>query len=310
MRAGMAMSDRAFRGLARDQPAALVDLFEVVAPDLLPRGARVTPEKVTDPHIEPAPSALEADWVARVEPGELLHVECQGYRDPRFPSRLFRYHLGLVLRYPERRVRTAALWLTSAPAPQRRDRIEIGDLVLRVRNVVLARMAAAPLLDHAAACFAAGADPGGWSVSELCDRTARALAERRATFWERHMAVVAAASRGRYKEMVAAMERAKLEPVIVEDLVRFGMEQGFEEGQEKGREQGREQGRQEGRQEGREQGRLEMARQALLDVLDALGVALDGEQRARVEAEPSPDRLREWLRRAPAVGSAAELLGA
>jgi hypothetical protein len=40
------------------------------------------------------------------------------------------------------------------------------------------------------------------------------------------MAVVAAAMRKRYESMVPAMEQANLEPVIIEDLVKFGEDRG------------------------------------------------------------------------------------
>jgi hypothetical protein len=44
------------------------------------------------------------------------------------------------------------------------------------------------------------------------------------------MAVVAAAMRKRYDAMVSAMEQANLEPVIIEDLVKFGEDRGFDRG--------------------------------------------------------------------------------
>lgn len=42
------------------------------------------------------------------------------------------------------------------------------------------------------------------------------------------MAVVAAAMRKRYESMVTAMEQANLEPVIIEDLVKFGEDRGYD----------------------------------------------------------------------------------
>lgn len=44
------------------------------------------------------------------------------------------------------------------------------------------------------------------------------------------MAVVAAAMRGRYDSMVTVMEQASMEPVVIEDLVKFGEDRGFEKG--------------------------------------------------------------------------------
>src|SRR5262245_56882235 len=88
----MAKSDRAFRGLARSEPNTILSLTRVIATALVPPNADVTPEMVDDPHVQ-APPIADADWVARIEPGELLHLECQGYRGRDFPSRLFKYHL-------------------------------------------------------------------------------------------------------------------------------------------------------------------------------------------------------------------------
>jgi len=288
----MSMSDRTFRGLARSEPQAVLSLVRAVAPGILPAGAHVTAEMVDDPHIQ-APPITDADWVARVEPGELLHVECQGYRDDSFPSRLFRYHLGLVLRYPARRVRTIAVWLTSSPAEQRPDRIDIADGTVRVTSVRLARISAERLLeDPDAACFAPGADAGSLSAAELCRRVALVLAASHASYWRRHMALVAAITQRRYKEMVIAMEEAKLEPVISEDLVRYGFDQGIEEG----------------REEGLEEGRHQMARQLLLEVFEARGFTLTGSERIRVDTETSLDRLRAWHRSALSASSVAAAL--
>src|SRR5262249_40440784 len=106
--------------------------------------------------------------------------------------------------------------------------VDIGDVSVRVTSVVLAAVSAPGLLDSgAAACFAPGACAGTWSSLELCRRAARILAERGATYRQRHMAVVAAMSLGRYKEMIAAMEEQKMEPVIIEDFVRFGYDEGL-----------------------------------------------------------------------------------
>jgi hypothetical protein len=53
------------------------------------------------------------------------------------------------------------------------------------------------------------------------------------------MAVVAAATRGRYEDMVKAMGEHDMEPVIIEDLVRFGRDEGRDEGRREGRDEGR-----------------------------------------------------------------------
>jgi len=44
------------------------------------------------------------------------------------------------------------------------------------------------------------------------------------------IAVVAAAMQKRYDAMVTAMEQLHMEPVIIEDLVKFGEDRGFDRG--------------------------------------------------------------------------------
>lgn len=56
------------------------------------------------------------------------------------------------------------------------------------------------------------------------------------------MAVVAAAIRGRYHLMIKAMEAAKVEPVVIEDLVEIGRDLGLEQGRAEGIEKGRAEG--------------------------------------------------------------------
>src|SRR5262249_30574654 len=160
-----------------------------------------------------------------------LHIEGQGYRDTDFSDRLFYYHLGHVLRYRPRRVRTLALWLTRPSYEQRRGVIERGDVTVRVKNVVLSEIPAELLLEHSdTACFAAGANAGPMTDEELCEQVARRLVEGKVSLLQQHMAVIAAISQKRYRAMVAAMEHANLGPVIIEDLVKFGEDIGFEKG--------------------------------------------------------------------------------
>jgi hypothetical protein len=59
---------------------------------------------------------------------------------------------------------------------------------------------------------------------------AAALAARATSWAERHLAVVAAAMRKPYESMVAAMEQANLQPVVIEDLVKFGEDRGYDRG--------------------------------------------------------------------------------
>jgi hypothetical protein len=128
-------------------------------------------------------------------------------------------------------VRTVALWLMPLPQGQPRNVLASDDIRVRVKTIVLPEVRAARLLaDPMTACFAAGADSGTWSDDELCRRVAAALAARGASWAERHMAVVAAAMRKRYESMVTAMEQANLQPVVIEDLVKFGEDRGYDRG--------------------------------------------------------------------------------
>ncbi len=227
----MPSSDRAFRALARERPDLVVALLERVAADLLPAGGEVTPESVDDPHLDPPPPT-DADWVARVGGGDLVHVECQGYRETGFTERLSRYHLALLLRYPTRRVSSVALWVIRPPTDQREPEIEWRGVRVGVRHVVLADVPSARLLsDRRTVCFAAGADRGGWTDPELCLHVARGLKRASAGYRESVMAVALAATAGRYDAMVRAMKETDFEPLFIEELVRFGEDRGRSEGE-------------------------------------------------------------------------------
>jgi len=134
------------------------------------------------------------------------------------------------------------------------------------------------------ACFAAGSDAEGRPDDVLCAQVAAALRVREASWPERHMAVVAAAMRGRYESMVTAMEQANLEPVIIEDLVKFGEDRGEDRGQ------------------------LKEARAALRRVLALrkLGLKADGE--ARINACTDLATLRRWHDQAVLAATADEAL--
>jgi hypothetical protein len=88
-----------------------------------------------------------------------------------------------------------------------------------------------------------------------------------------------------------AMKTEGLEPIVIEDLVRFGEDRGYERGL----------------REGTERGLRDLAAlaRAILDGLVERGVVLDAAQRARIEGETDPARLREWLR-AVVAGRAIE----
>ncbi len=192
------------------------------------------------------------------------------------------YHLGFALRNRgKRRVRTVTLWLIPPPKDQSKDEVTVHDVTVKVTTIVLRDVPASKLLaDAATACFAAGADAEGRSNDALCMEVAAALASRRASWPERHMAVVAAATRGRYESMVAAMERANLEPVVIEDLVKFG----------------------------EDRGRVAEQRSTLRRVLALRKLALGAEGEAQIDACEDLATLQRWHDQAVLAGSAAEVL--
>ncbi len=280
----MPKSDRAFRALARAQPDVIAGLLAAVAPGLLPPGAALVPDDVAPTHLDGLPPELDADFATRVAESELAHVECQGYRDTGFEARTLWYHVGFALRNRgKRRVRTVALWLTSPPKDHPKDEMTVDDITVKVTTVVLQKVKASFLLaDPRTACFAVGAHKEGRSTGALCAEVAVALFARNASWAERHMAVVAAAMRGRYKSMVRAMEDANLEPVVIEDLVKFGEDRGLKRGLKKGREQGLKQGR-----------RAE-ERETLRRVLALRKLALRPEQEQQIDACTDRATLRRW----------------
>jgi Uma2 family endonuclease len=71
--------------------------------------------------------------------------------------------------------------------------------------------------------------------------------------------------------------------------------------------QGREEGRKDGREEGLKVGREETLRAALIDVLEGRGLPVGEAVRARIEACVDEAQLRQWVRRAGIVETAAKL---
>ena len=283
----MASSDRGFRALAQESPETIVALVRRCAPNAsvaLPPDARITRAEVDDPHLGALTPVIDADWIARVGDDAVVHVECQGYRDTTFADRLLRYHLHVALRYWGLSVHTFAIWLVPPPPQQRRRALRIGTSIhVRVEHIVLAEVPASRLLSVPdAACFAAGAERGAWSDEELCSRVAGELRRTNASWVKKHMAVIAALLSGRYASMVSAMEKQGMEPIIIEDFVKFGEDRGEAKG----------------------------VRDSLLDVLDVLearGLALTDALRARVMNESATERLRAWLKRASVVANAADV---
>ena len=231
----MARSDRAFHALAHAQPEAVAEALRVLAPGVLPADSPVTLDDLAVEKLDALPPQSEADWVVRTTDDTVVHVECQGYRDTGFAERVQRYHLALSVRHWPRRVETVALWLIVPPEGQRLELLQHHTTLLTVTQVVVPRVAAATLLANPrTAWLAPAADAGELRADELCRQVARSLRRTGASWYEQHMAVIAAVGRGRYNEMVKAMHEESFEPIIIEDLVLFGEDRGLEKGRSEG----------------------------------------------------------------------------
>jgi hypothetical protein len=307
----MAGTDRAFRALARAEPQSVLALLRAALPDFMAAVSPVGvlgPDAVEDPKLD-LPPPIEADLVARAGDDRVLHVEGQGYDDRAFERRVFNYHLALVLRHPDRQVTTVALWLVPPPLERRLGRMELSGVTIEVQTIVLRELPASRLLsDPHAVCFAAGADPEQRSSAELCAQVARALRDQGATWQRLAVSAAVAAAAGRYDAMIEAMHEVGIEPPVIEDLVRFGREQGLREGQEIGLREGQEIGLREGQEQGLRQGRIATMRESLLELLALRGLSPSAAQAARIEAESELERLREWFRRAARADSVRDVL--
>jgi hypothetical protein len=288
----MPMSDRAFHALAHARPDAVTAVLRVLVPDLASSEMELAP-------VDPAaarPGALaplpEADRVAPAGPDALLHVGCQGDCDPGVLDQLLRDHLALTVRHWPRRVETVALWLRVPSAEQARAIPEHGGVSVGLRQVVVPQVPAGRLLaSPATAWLAAGADAGTMGDAELCRRVARALREGGADCFQQHLALMAAALQGRYREMMQAMEQEQLHPAaIIEDLVLYGLDQGLEKGLVQGLERGLEPLV---RQLARKLGRpvRDDERQAVQQRLSTLGAERLGD----VVLDLSGEELATWL---------------
>ena len=274
-------------------------LLGAVAPGLVQPGVKLDPEDLAPTQLDSLPPELDADFVSRVGQGDLLHVECQGYRDGKFEERALWYHVGFAFRHRgKRRVRTVAFWLVRPPKTYPRGPFfRVHDIRVKVTSIVLEDVGASVLLaDPRTACLAAGAASEGRTNEELCTEVARVLAANNATFAERHMAAVAALMRGRYKEMVMAMDAANLAPVIIEDLVKYGEDLGIEKGIEQGMVKGIEKGMEKG------------VRASLRMVLAARKIVLTQEQEQRIESCSDLRTLHHWLEGAAVASTASDAL--
>jgi flagellar biosynthesis/type III secretory pathway protein FliH len=80
-----------------------------------------------------------------------------------------------------------------------------------------------------------------------------------------------------------------------------------EEGRQQGRAEGKAEGKAEGRAEGEAKGKAEGKAQAVLAVLEARGLRISDEQRARVLGCADLDELERWVRKAVTVKTTAAL---
>jgi hypothetical protein len=114
----------------------------------------------------------------------------------------------------------------------------VGNVIVRVRPIVLPEVSAALLLqDPATACFAPGADAGDWTDEELCRRTVEAMEGGSREQWR--VAAVVAAVQGRYKMLVRATEQHRGESEIwCSDLYGIAKDVGYRQGKRRGLEQG------------------------------------------------------------------------
>lgn len=300
----MATTDRAFRALSRNQPDVVAEMLRVLVPGSLPPGATLTIDDMSPTQVDALPQAMDADCMALLGDDAMHHIEFQGYRDTTFSERCVWYHVGAALRFRgKRRVRSFAIWLIPPPNGQSRRTMRCDDISVRVKTIVLPNVPATKLLANPkTVCLAPGANSRKMSDEELCQRTARLLREHNATWPERHVAVVAALAQNRYGAMVTAMEQAQLEPVLIEDLVKYGEDRGFAQGISQGISQGITQGISQG-----------TAQERLRAVGHRLGRTLTPREQERLHArvramtsdsfysfvfQASAEDLETWLRNA------------
>jgi hypothetical protein len=312
----MAATDRAFRALGRDEPATLLALVDLLLPDLLPEGMSLRNLTVRDPRLDIPDPSIEADAVfVQEERNQLWHLEGQGYDEEEFLDRVLRYHLGFVLRYWDKEVRTLILWMRPPPPEQRLPLLRKGSLSVAVTHLVLREASARVLVrNDQTACFAPAADDEGRGHEVVCQQTVAVLRESGASLRRWQMAAVAARSHSkeRYHAMVRAMEHAGVRSVIIEDLLKigeeFGIEKGLQQGIERGIEKGLQQGIERGIEKGIEEGRLAEGRRSVLRLLEGRGLPLSERQRQQIETCAEKSVLERWFQQAITATSADDAL--
>ncbi|MFO0604330.1 MAG: hypothetical protein U0324_14200 [Polyangiales bacterium] len=297
----MTVSDRAFHALAQAEPEVVMAALRALIPRLAAGAVPLRPADLSPTRLDALAPPKDADWIARVGETQLVHLECQGYQEAAFLLRLFRYHLTLALLHPERTVTTVALWLIAPSRAQRRKRFTHRKITVELEHLVLGEVDARVLLANPmTACFAAGARAVEMSDEALCARVAAALVENNASWYQRHMAVITAATQRRLQALTEAMARADAPPVIIEDTFFLAMDEGEKIGIEKGKQIGIE--------TGEKIGATKAAAEALLRVLTARGLAVTEAERARVLACADLATLEGWITRAVTLPTVAEVL--
>lgn len=202
----MDMVKVALRAVVRERPEIPEMLARELVVGVLDSGSALEPEQLSDDWVALDPP-VDPDFLARVGCDELIHLEFQGYPDTGFVDRLFRQHLSLILRYPERVVTTVAVWLVRPPHPNRIEVIRRGRVMVHVASLVLPELKASRLLARQeTAVFAAGADAEGWSNDELSDLVVGAIGPSRSSTSLRAAALALASTCGRYDAMVRAFD--------------------------------------------------------------------------------------------------------
>jgi hypothetical protein len=201
----MASVKACLRKLVRERPDIAEVLVRELVVGVVTPAAKLALEAADQRRVVMHP-AIDPDLLARVSGDELLHLEFQDYPDAGFVDRLFRQHLSLVLRYPERLVTTVAFWLVRPPHPHRVEVVRRGRVMVHLASVVLPELRASRLLARdELTCFAAAAEGEGWTDDELCELVAAGLQRSCAAEVVRDAAVALAATRGREEALMRAL---------------------------------------------------------------------------------------------------------